>query len=80
MLIGDVMYYSIATGERLAPMDTEVSAEYARRVGRGRSRLVQWSCRNGDLRDVRWFHAGRQISTEEANRLLASSTASEVEE
>jgi len=64
MLTGQVLYYSTKTGSRLAAMDSDVTAEYAQRAA-GKDVAV-WACTNGDPRDVRYFHAGKQISAAHA--------------
>jgi len=61
MLIGQVFYYSAKSGQRLKEMDSDVTAEYARRASKDGKEIVEWSCRNGDPSDVRYFRDGREI-------------------
>lgn len=68
MLIGQVLYYR-QDGTRMAEMDNDVTAEYAQRGSRmWPDEIVEWSCRNGDRRDVLYFRAGKQIANPFAGR------------
>ena len=69
MLIGIVLFFSTHTKKRLEMMDADVTADHASRAS-GRETIAQWSCRNGDPKDVRYFLNGRQIDEEEAARRL----------
>lgn len=59
MLIGDVVYY--AGQQRRAGGDSNVSAGYAEKASLGNADTVEWSCRNGDQNDVRYFRDGKQV-------------------
>ena len=68
MLVGVVYYYEIALQEPTPKKEYNVTIEFARRISITANIIVEWQC--GDKRDVRYFLAGRQISQQEAVRIM----------
>jgi len=74
MLIGQGLYYNVKTGKRTNDMDRDVCPEDVAQATDIYPHLIgQWSCRNGDPKDIRYFRAGKQIKKSELPAAMQSS-------
>jgi len=63
--------------------DNGTTAAYAQSLSgddRFHDRIIRWSCTNGDPRDVRWYHDGREITAEIRERFAREERAAASDE